>query len=381
MVLPSAHDALGIAGFTFADLHKPARLHALYELFCDEVRRTEPDLWAEWSLHRLTPTALGPVARGNLMVAMAPHVSRFITRLFGVGPDAAAMIAGTEAYDDLFRFKSDFVRKRAVPLLKGASRPEASAADHDRVAQMIGPAEDGASTIPATPASELAIARAGCALLDREEAARVGGDAQEKETVAADIDALRRWCAAHLHDPRYRDWVIFRFPETLDPIHLVHVQRPDSALPEAMIGPDAKLRRRHGFALTDERFTPREILSEIHYCVLCHERDKDSCSKGIRDKAGVVATNALGIAAARLSARREDLRDARAAEARRCHRRARHRHRRQSDVPRHRPPDLQRLHEGAASFRSRSRSTFRRSRRACSPTSSTCRGASRSTAC
>ena len=27
---------------------------------------------------------------------------------------------------------------------------------------------------------------------------------------------------------------------------------------------------------------PREVLSEIHYCVLCHERDKDSCSKGLR---------------------------------------------------------------------------------------------------
>jgi hypothetical protein len=30
----------------------------------------------------------------------------------------------------------------------------------------------------------------------------------------------------------------------------------------------------------------RGVLSEIHYCVLCHERDKDTCSKGMRDKAG-----------------------------------------------------------------------------------------------
>ena len=84
----------------------------------------EPELWAEWSTYRLTPAALGPVARGNLIVAMAPHVSRFITRLFAVGPDAAAMAAGTAAYDDLFRFKIDFVRKRALPLLKapGAGR-------------------------------------------------------------------------------------------------------------------------------------------------------------------------------------------------------------------------------------------------------------------
>ncbi len=37
------------------------------------------------------------------------------------------------------------------------------------------------------------------------------------------------------------------------------------------------------------------MLSEIHYCVLCHERDKDTCSKGIRDKEGKVTTNPLGI--------------------------------------------------------------------------------------
>ena len=42
----------------------------------------------------------------------------------------------------------------------------------------------------------------------------------------------------------------------------------------------------------------RERLSEIHYCVLCHERDKDSCSKGITDKQGAVVTNPLGIALA-----------------------------------------------------------------------------------
>src|SRR4029078_1355137 len=160
MVVSSAHDALGIAVFTFADLHKPARLHALYELFCDEVRRAEPELWAQWAAHRLTPTALRPIARSTLIVAMAPPVSRFVTRLFGVGPDAAAMIAGTEAYDDLFRFKIDFVRKRALPLLTGPSSPAASAADHDRVAALVGIAAH--ESVPATPAGELAIARAGC---------------------------------------------------------------------------------------------------------------------------------------------------------------------------------------------------------------------------
>jgi NADPH-dependent glutamate synthase beta subunit-like oxidoreductase/NAD(P)H-flavin reductase len=295
MHAPTEHDALGIAGFTFADLHQPARLKALYDLFCDEVRRTEPDLWAQWEAHRATPTALGPVAQSNLIVAVAPHVSRFLTRLFGVGAEAGQMVAATSAYDDLFRFKIDFVRRRALPLLKAGTHVEATADDHARVERVVaGDERSGGASAPPDP--ELALAGYGCSLLDREEVARTAGTDAEKVAVAAEIDSLKRWCAAHIHDPRFRHWVVFRFPETVDALNLVRVERPDPAMPEAMVGPEEKRRRRQGFKLTDERFTVREVLSEIHYCVLCHERDKDTCSKGIRDKAGAVTTNALGIA-------------------------------------------------------------------------------------
>ena len=288
MTAPSAHDALGIAGFTFADLHQPARLHALYELFCEDVRRSDADLWAQWDAYRLNPTAIAAVPRSNLIIGMAPHVSRFLSRLFSIGPEAEAMAAQTRAYDDLFRFKIDFVRRRALPLLKAGTPVAATADDHAYVEQVMAGLEDDG-------ARELALARAGCALLDRDDAARVSGSDEEKQALAAEFDRLKRWCAVHVHHPRYREWVVFRFPETLDAMHLVHVVRPSAALPEAMVGPDEELRRREGFKLTDSRFSTREVLSEIHYCVLCHERDKDSCSKGIRDKAGAIAPNALGV--------------------------------------------------------------------------------------
>jgi NADPH-dependent glutamate synthase beta subunit-like oxidoreductase/NAD(P)H-flavin reductase len=286
---PSAHDALGVAGFTFADLHQPARLHALHELFCGEVRRSDADLWAQWEAYRLNPSALGAVARSNLLIAMAPHVSRFLARLFSVGPEADAMAAQTRAYDDLFRFKIDFVRRRALPLLKTGTPVQATAADHAYVDAIFGGLHDDG-------ARELALARVGCELLDREEAARNSGDEDEKAAVGVDIETLKRWCAAHVSDPRYSSWVVFRFPHTLDANNLVHVVRPDPAFPERMVGPDAHLRHRDGFGLTDSRFSTREVLSEIHYCVLCHERDKDSCSKGLRDKTGAVTPNALGVA-------------------------------------------------------------------------------------
>ena len=42
--------------------------------------------------------------------------------------------------------------------------------------------------------------------------------------------------------------------------------------------------------------TRREVLGETHYCILCHDRDKDSCSKGFFDaKTGTWQKNPLGI--------------------------------------------------------------------------------------
>jgi NADPH-dependent glutamate synthase beta subunit-like oxidoreductase/NAD(P)H-flavin reductase len=274
----SPNAPLGLDGFTFADLHRPARLRELYVKFVEQVKATEPELWSQWEQYRDVPEALSNIGRSNAIVSMAPHVSRFVSALFGVGEDAASLIAQTRAYDTLFRFKIDFVRRRALPLLKAGAHVEATADDHALVERVVAGQAD----------PEMSVAAYGCSLLDRETTDKAGA--------AAEIESLKRWCAAHVHDPRFKNWVVFRFPENLDYDHLVHVKRPDASLREEMFGPDEKLRRREGFKLTDERYSRREVLSEIHYCVLCHERDKDTCSKGIRDKEGKVTANPLGIA-------------------------------------------------------------------------------------
>ncbi len=275
----TSSDTLGIPGYTFADLHHPDRLASLYDRFCEDVAAADPAFWGEWDAYRRAPDApRPPLEISRLLVGMAPFVSRFVQRLFSIGAAGDALVEATRRQDDLFRFKVDFVRRRALGLLKGGP-VAASAADDAAVERLIRETN--------TPDRELAVARAGCALLDREKL--------EPDAAGADVEALKRWCAARVHDRHYRSWVVFRFPETLDYFRLVAVEHPSASLPEAMIGPEWRLRRRDGFKLTDPRMNGREVLSEIHYCVLCHERDKDSCAKGIADKTGRVSSNPLGI--------------------------------------------------------------------------------------
>src|SRR5690349_6869799 len=128
---------LGVPGYTFRDLYDPEWLASLYERFCEEVAAADPALWAEWDAYRSAPDApRSPVARSHLLVAMAPHVSRFVARLFQAGEAAGRISEATDAQDDLFRFKVDFVRRRALPLLKDGAHVARSAEDDAAVARL-----------------------------------------------------------------------------------------------------------------------------------------------------------------------------------------------------------------------------------------------------
>jgi NADPH-dependent glutamate synthase beta subunit-like oxidoreductase/NAD(P)H-flavin reductase len=318
MTPATATTPLGVPGYTFADLHEPERLASLYDRFCEQVQADDPALWCDWDGYRQDPDRpMAPTRLSQLLLAMASHVGGFIERMFAVQSETASIARVTRADDDLFRFKVDFVRRRALPLVKGSAAPGATAEDDAVVARLVAQA----GFLEGRHDLELAVARAGCALMDAEKSQVAGRRAPDRHHqpqagiaasdtapdaagVQSQIESLKRWCAARIHDPRYRNWVIFRFPETLDYWNLVAVERPDAGLKESMIGPNWRLRRRDGFKLTDGRMRPREVLSEIHYCILCHERDKDSCSKGLREAAskgapaaepGKVAVNPLGI--------------------------------------------------------------------------------------
>src|SRR5665213_2367370 len=178
---------LGISGYTFADLHDPERLASLYDRFCEEVEHANPGLWREWDEYRRFPDEpRAPVELSNLLVAMAPHVSAFLARLFDVGRSKQAIEDSTHTQDSLFRFKVDFVRRRVLSLVKGGAHIAISlklAEDDAAVERMIaeGPAKAG-HPVPEGPAKaghpevrgvrlqpdqdrELALAEVGCALL------------------------------------------------------------------------------------------------------------------------------------------------------------------------------------------------------------------------
>src|SRR5215813_7455708 len=120
----SAELRFGIAGFSYSDLYKSERLKELLDIFDVEVAGANPELFAAWDDYRNHPEKPRTEPEiSALLVAMAAHVSQFLTKLFRISPEVDALAAATADQDPVFRFKIDFVRRRVLPNLKKMAPP------------------------------------------------------------------------------------------------------------------------------------------------------------------------------------------------------------------------------------------------------------------
>lgn len=110
------------------------------------------------------------------------------------------------------------------------------------------------------------------------------------------LTELEKWIfAKRSFDPHVKNWIIYKESEKLDFMHLVKYEHPDNFELEFMQGSSGSFRHRLGFKLTDTRMNKRQVLNEVDYCMYCHDRDKDTCSKGLNDRFGNKKVNTLGI--------------------------------------------------------------------------------------
>lgn len=281
---------LGFPGYTFADLHRTDRLGDLFDTFRDWLAREAPVV-AERYERYLSERGTGwlPTEVSALLVDAGRALDDFLALLFHQQQASAAQRAAVERDRPILWFKREFVQRRVV---KGKAAEGAATHDAAGLARAARAAAEAAAGDVDAGDAELRMATAAQRLAER---VRATAD----EEAARQLEAIEQWCRACLADRAQNDsvrtWVSFRIPETLDYQHLVHVVRGNGGLPEEMTGEEHRRRRRDGFHLTDPRYTRREVTAESDYCIFCHDRNKDSCSKGLREKDGAAKRNPLGI--------------------------------------------------------------------------------------
>jgi NADPH-dependent glutamate synthase beta subunit-like oxidoreductase/NAD(P)H-flavin reductase len=189
----------------------------------------------------------------ELLIALAPHLEDFLAKLFGIEAEAQALAAKHNELAPLWSVKRLFVQRHALHKVKPAD---------------------------ATPD--------GYAFSTELEFAQQVTQWGKDQTANADkIEGAARYAAWAATTPegkaKHRAGVLFKTPLKLDFMRLVPVHT-DSTQGFAKHSLE-HLRQRDGFALTDRGTDLTGALDQANYCIWCHEQGKDSCSKGLKEKA------------------------------------------------------------------------------------------------
>jgi NADPH-dependent glutamate synthase beta subunit-like oxidoreductase/NAD(P)H-flavin reductase len=239
------------AGFVFRDLYEREGLARIDAAFLEFLGEADAALRAKLVEARATPPAVK--AESELLVALAPHLEDFVARLFGIQAEAQALAARHEELAPLYAVKRLFVQRRAVHKVKAEeASPDAFAFT-----------------------TELDFAQ------------RVTQWLADEKAHEQELEAAARYAAWAVSTPegraKHRAGVLFKVPAKLDFMRLVPVHTDTSAgFAKHSL---EHLRQRDGFALTDPGTDLAGALDQANYCIWCHEQGKDSCSKGLKEKA------------------------------------------------------------------------------------------------
>ncbi len=270
------------------DLYTREGLARLDARFLEHLESASPDLH-----HRLlaarrgasTPgAAMENKAQSELIIELAAHVEDFVGALFGIGPELAALQARENQLAPLYSVKRKFVQRRALSGTAGGMTAEQAAAI------------DGESI-----ADELA-KRFGEPLTELAFAAHVSQWLEAESQYELEIGLAARYAAWATLAPagraKHKHGILFKTPHKLDMLHLVPVEAlTGDGADRLRLSPD-HWREREGFKLTDQGMDVTAALDQAHYCIKCHNQEKDSCSTGLREKTGEFRKSIFGVALA-----------------------------------------------------------------------------------
>ena len=321
---------LGIENFKYSDLYDAVRLKELAEKFYAEVEEKDPTLHKALMKY-IENHGIGYESRAesNILTDAAPHLSDFVARMFGISRERENLYKIIHEQDPIWKYKF-FVQRRAIKKF-----PAEKAAEFNQTELTTALREFRNTAFDETLVydEELATAYITQKLTEAEEVLtkdqEITADAQKTlDKINAAYDKLKdktfgnvfsrfvmesessgallqvesvlklieAWSAAAFFK-KEKKWYAFKVPHALDYQNLVHLIHPNPKLHNILRGTEEEMRRRDGFKLTDDRGTLRDALYEVDYCLICHERDKDSCSKGLHDPKSInVKTNPLNIA-------------------------------------------------------------------------------------
>ncbi|MCL2626644.1 MAG: pyridine nucleotide-disulfide oxidoreductase [Cystobacterineae bacterium] len=314
---------LGIEGFCFEALHQPEGLARLHEAFLKSLQQEDLTLFVAFEALRAQGDKLCETPQtSQTLMGVARHYSRFVCRLFGIEEAAAAKKQDLLFENMLAQFRREFVSRRVFKKGQAPFQDGNDMAYWQTHAQLLlekafgfgGGDEEAAFAQAVLKLMEMSkcfgnnpeeVAKADAFVHTLKEALKPEGLGQPEfakllleENAEASLKGLLQFCEdycrkRHAMGSACTLWETLQLPAPMDFGALVEakVSTTPAAGPvetpplHTLCAHENYLVRRQGFLLTDNRGNPRKVSCTLDDCVFCHERSKDSCRKGLLQKA------------------------------------------------------------------------------------------------
>jgi len=312
-------------GYTFADLFVSEKLKTLADDFYKYFESANKERFDEFAKYRdLEGEGYTYIHASEIIMNSAVYLSHFLGELFNVQEHLAKFTDEARYTEDIFLFKKEFVQRKVFRRFKPADLETINWPELDAFISKIklcfadkldfNVDEEKYTARFVNELAELEknyrwfyegdkFAPEGFVIPENSKflAAKLIAEIENKEAeeytnVKFIMEQVMKWVFAKRHyDKDAAKWVSYFEPEKLDFDYLVHVEVPDASFPEKFEGDEAHFIQRKGFELHDHNMTERQIMNQVDYCMYCHDREKDSCSKGLTDRFGVLKTNPLDV--------------------------------------------------------------------------------------
>lgn len=264
------------------DLYNRQKLCELDDRYLAMLDQISPDLKNRLVAARKNPSSLSSLDESALILETALYLEQFIVNLFHLENALSSPYENHRFLGEIAHFKKTFIQKRA---LNHIPHKEIQEIDSEKLnadlSQLLGLSWDDVTFYK-----------------------KVSFWLKDEKTYSSEINlALRYACWAVQHPGghlKHRSSSLFKLPQKINQNQKIHGESTKDASgisvwhsPLSQQG-DA---RRCGFNLTDPGLSRAGATDQAHYCLHCHTREKDSCSRGFIDpKSKQIVRNSEDIA-------------------------------------------------------------------------------------
>ena len=252
--------------FNFADLYDSTKLKLLDSYFLEYLAAQDFDIYQELIRARID-FSKWEFSHSKLAINLAPYLEQFIAYFFAIEEELSLAKIQYSPLAKIYECKRSFVQRYALKSNKLPTNNIESVSN--QLAKLIS-TEINNYTIDYF---EQIFAEYVLSWLDTKD--------QDKLNIAVDYAV---WAVLSSEgQAKHKVGTLFKFPHKLDADYLVPLETKEQDDLKVFQIPENKCHQRNGFKLTDPGCELNFAVDQSHYCIHCHNQNKDSCSKGGKD--------------------------------------------------------------------------------------------------